>query len=804
MIRRLAALALWLLLALAAPGLAQQGAPTPDYQTWAAQAERVQQALDAETPIRDLEELRASVAERRQTFLRAQDINAARIETVQGQLDSLGAPPAEGESPESEQIAQRRQVLNDQLAELRAPVQDAEEAYTEADGLVAAIDRQIRDAYARQLLAREPSPLNPVYWTGALSALTDTGLALWDELTGNLQESDRRAAARDKLPLAAAVFLTGLVLCVRSSIWVWFLERWLFAKSRRGKGVLGFLLSLGQVVLPLVGVALMAHALRMTGVAGPLLRELAGSFIQIAFTLVAGLWLAAAMFPENRRGPLGLSAELNRRFRRVTRAISLVAALVFAIRAGAALTDREDIAVSVLLYLPRLALAFLLFRAGRLLMLVRRPAADLDESERDLTASVARLLGRVVIFAAVSGAILASAGYSNATEFLIVPAVATLALTAFVLILQRLVYDVYALVTGTPEGQTTALAPVLIGFALTLAAIPFYALIWGARVADLTEIWSRFRAGFTFGETRIAPTDFITFFLVFVIGVALTRFVQAALRHQILPKTRLDLGGRNAITAGLGYVGIFAAVLLAVSTAGIDLSSLALVAGALSVGIGFGLQNVVSNFVSGIILLIERPISEGDWISVNDQMGYVRDISVRSTRIETFDRTDVIVPNADLISGTVTNWTRGNNVGRVIVPVGVARRSDTRQVERILTEIAEAHPMVSLNPPPFIYFKGFGDSSLDFELRAILRDVNFVLNVQSDMNHEIVRRFAEEGIEIPVTRQDIRLRSFEPSPETRGERPAPARGGGGPRRGRPRAPERGDATAGSATEGDGR
>ena len=245
----------------------------------------------------------------------------------------------------------------------------------------------------------------------------------------------------------------------------------------------------------------------------------------------------------------------------------------------------------------------------------------------------ARLLLGVIIavrVVAILGTILAAAGYLSLAEAAMTPTALTLGLLAALVALQSPIRALYALVSGqTQEEAAQALLPVLVNLLLVFVALPVLALIWGMRTEQISEIISQFFAGIDLGGTRITPAIVLAVGLVFAIGMIATRLLQGALRSTVLPRTRLDSGARHAVVAGVGYVGIGLAAVIAITTAGIDLTALGVVLGALSVGIGFGLQNVVNNFVSGIILLIERPISEGDWIEVGPTMGIVKSISVR-------------------------------------------------------------------------------------------------------------------------------------------------------------------------------
>jgi len=745
----------------------------PNYDEWRSFAERAERLIDLQfTSDEVLTDIRAELVGFRSRFLSAQDANAGRIATVREQISALGPPPEDG-ATEAEEVAARRAELNEQLTQLQAPGIAAQEAFRRADGLIRQIDLITRERQAEALLTLWPSPLNPVNWVAAADSVWGTAFTLGTQVSGALEDPAHLREFRSNLPIVGVLILIAAFVLLRGRGWIERLVGRLLDEGadRKSKRLLAQIMSLTQILVPVAAVAALSTALVLTSLTGEIGADLGTALVQAGIGYFTARWAGRQLFPvhESKRAPLQLPAPRRREGRLMANLAGLFIGLNVIL---GTLFDplRQPDAANAVIAFPLMVLAgVVLFRLGALLSMHWR-LLTADIAEMRFFDRIIGVLGKLAMAIGIGAPVIAAVGYVQAAQALLYPSIVSLGLITVLVFVTQVVDDLYDSLTGRSPDDPDALLPALIGFGVVLVSLPVFAMIWGVRGTQLLEVWQLLREGFRLGDTRISPTNILSFLIVFSIGFLATRMVQGALGSTVLPKTKIDKGGQKAIISGTGYFGIMMAALIAISTAGIDLSGLALVAGALSVGIGFGLQNIVSNFISGLILLIERPVAEGDWIEVGSTMGTVRSISVRSTIIETFDRTDVIVPNSDLISGTVTNWTRHNSLGRIIIPVGVAYGSDTRKVARILKEIGDAEPLALIDPEPQVHFVDFGGDSLDFELRLVLSDVGFGLSVRTELRHQIAERFKEEGIDIPFAQRDIWLRNPE---ALRGEAPPP-------------------------------
>ena len=255
--------------------------------------------------------------------------------------------------------------------------------------------------------------------------------------------------------------------------------------------------------------------------------------------------------------------------------------------------------------------------------------------------------------------------------------------------------------------------------------------------------------GLKVGGITLSLSSLILAAAIFVVGMLATRAAQNWLGSRYLPRTRLDAGVSNSIRTIVGYIGVFVALLKSGAQLGLNYQQLAIVAGALSLGIGFGLQSIVNNFVSGLILLWERGIRVGDWVEIGAEQGFVRKINARATEIETIDRATLIVPNATLVGGAVKNWMRVDRTARVIVQVNVAYESDPEVVRELLIAAAKAQDQVLSIPAPLVLFNEFGDWALKFQLICFVDDIVTADRVRSAISFDVFRRMREAGLRVP-------------------------------------------------------
>ncbi len=742
--------------------------------------ERASNALEQGTvSTGTLELLRQQLVEVRDRNSRVVETGSIDAQTLAAQLRALGSPPSGGQD-EPEEIAERRKELTDALAEANAPIREAREITNLANVLIREVDRQIRSMKIDSLLTRYPSPLVPATWTSGFQEINQFWRRLQRDIQGELERPSVSKALGQTVPTSLALIAFGIFFIVVGRMPIHRLLLKLSERQERGGRALALavIYNLSFLVLPAIGALSILLVIPVLDIYPNSARIALTAAPIVALFMVIANWLGHTLFApgltrwrllelEDREAKLGL---------RLCQGLGAFMMVEVALETLQLDNAFGDSAISVL-SVPLIATAAVLLWA--LAGIIRNKGADAsdqtqetaetDEDEEIEEASVKpqesgfllflSLLMKASAFLAVSVTLV---GYVELARAAIIPMIMTVAQLGLGFMLYHLAQ---LLVKTATDREDTAPTPILvtIGLIVPLVAIftPLIALTWGARATDIADAWRLLIGGVQFGDIRLSLDSLIVLGVVFAIGVLITRWLKNLLRTSVLPQTRMDVGAQTAIVTGTGYVGLTLAILVAVSTAGLNLSSLAVVAGALSVGIGFGLQTIVSNFVSGIILLIERPIKEGDWIEVSGHMGYVRDISVRSTRIETFDRHDVIIPNSDLIAGTVKNMTLSNKSGRLMLPIRVAFGSDLERVKAILIEAARGHYTVARYPVPFVLFMGVGENALNFELRCYLKDVNNILTTQSDLFFAIYNEFGKSGIEIPIPQRDLHIKDID-------------------------------------------
>ena len=262
----------------------------------------------------------------------------------------------------------------------------------------------------------------------------------------------------------------------------------------------------------------------------------------------------------------------------------------------------------------------------------------------------------------------------------------------------------------------------------------------------------------------LGSSDITVWTIIYVLGVfAIIIWTSNRIRDLVirfLARSSTDIGVRQAIGTIARYVVIVLGLLIIVQTAGVDLSALTILAGALGIGVGLGLQNITNNFLSGVIILFERPIKVGDRVQVGDIAGDILRISPRATTVMTNDNISIVIPNSDFITNTVINWSLTDRNIRIHVPVGVSYSSDVELVKQVLLEVADEHPGVLRKPDPAVLFREFGDSSLNFELLVWTSEYMTRPSIlRSELNFIIRRKFIERNIEIPFPQRDLHVRS---------------------------------------------
>ena len=699
------------------------------------------------------------------------DEQAPKLEASRQRLSQLGPKPEKGQPEESADVAKDRAEREAAVAELDETQRLGRALLVQAEQLNTQIGDLRRAGFTRSLFEQSDGILSPSLWMNVVSAVPRELRALGIVLGDALEQLQRSTSLGVLLLLGLAIGVAIALYVGRRSIAPRLVKRdpAIADPARRSR----LLAALGVLALgagpAIAGSWIVWVAFDSADIVQPRLEQVVRALLSgLAFIAFVRALIDAILAPDHTSWRL-----IPVRDASATRIMSFSVTLATIMVFGKVI---EAFNTAIAAALPITVITRAIFALAVALVfaeLLRRFAARENQDEACLGPYVAqdvdiggplRSFGWFLV-ALIVGSVLG--GYVALASFLIDQAV-WISIIVALLVLGVALADEF--IGGSLRGQTklatalqantglrrrsleqigvlgsgiARLALIVVGVLLVLAP-------WGIESTDVTGSLRAMFFGFNVGDVTISLSSILFAALLFAAAFAVTRMIQRWLTNTFLPATDLDAGLRNSISTAAGYVGIITAGMLAISYLGLSLERVTIVAGALSVGIGFGLQSIVNNFISGLILLWERPIRVGDLVVVGDGEGYVRRINVRSTEIQTFDRSTLIVPNSNLISGIVRNRVRNDRVGRVLVSIPVPRASDPDQVAEIMRKAALAHREVMSEPAPRVLFKKVTENTIDFDVVCFVDDIDAAGRVSSDIYFEIFRGLRKAGIGAPA------------------------------------------------------
>jgi potassium efflux system protein len=688
-----------------------------------------------------------------------------RLAGLDARLKGLGTAPAKDAPPEDPAIAAERTRLNQQRADIDAAIRQAQLLQTRTEQLASLLSERRRSAYAETLFRRSPNVLDPYFWRDVVAAAPDyAGRIVRLGADGVAHARDKGGSAR---MVSASLALAGL--CVFS----FGLVRWwrrvnpvARVGTRYGNALAALLVFARTALTAPLAVFVVLELLDQFELVPPVYDRIIRNLIfGVAIAALARAAALSVLAPDNPQRRLVAFDDATAQWLsshliwggRVFGTLIVLRAINRTVDPAQAIDDATRMLLAG-------AVAALLVH----LLIGRRETEEQEATARRIPGM--RLLAWIVV-AAIAIALLA--GYANLASFMAGRVVFTVTLIA-ALYLSLVVTDAVisrTLSAESPAGRRIArqlgieprniglIGKLTSGIVRVLFVLIVLALAigrWEVAAADLLEAIKGAAFGIRIGDFTISLGAVFGAIVFFVVIIALTRLLQRWLETEVMPHTAIEPSLQLSIVTILGYVGFIFAIIVALGEIGIDPQKIALVAGALSVGIGFGLQSIVSNFVSGLILLAERPIRVGDQIVVKGDEGFVRRISVRATEIETFERASVIIPNSELITGVVKNWTHANTLGRLSIKVAVGYEADAEKVMEILNACVAEHSGVLKQPPPTVLLTEFASTALTFEVFCIVPNLGERGRIKSEIHLAILRKFRAAGIDLSPP-QDVRL-----------------------------------------------